>query len=77
MVYLSIQNLSEKTYKWESIKKVISIDNYIFITTSVHDDILIHISSFKLPEQKNLFLDNIIENTNLNLEYRYPIGIQY
>ena len=27
-----ITSLSEKTYKWESIEKVICIDNYIFIT---------------------------------------------
>ncbi|WP_315072451.1 hypothetical protein [uncultured Clostridium sp.] len=72
-----ITSLSEKTYKWGSIEKVIRIDNYIFITTSVHDDILIHIGSFKSLEQKNLFIDNVIENTDLKLEYKYPIGIQY
>jgi hypothetical protein len=72
-----ITSLSEKIYNWESIKKVNLIDNYIFIMTSTHDDILIPIKSFESLEQKDLFLNNIVENTNLKLYYKYPIDIKY
>lgn len=70
-------NLSKKTYKWLSLKNLYVIDNYIFIRTSAHDDILIPIQSFKSPEDKDLFINTIINNTNLKLINKYPIDFKY
>lgn len=66
-------SLSEKTYKWQSIKIISLVDNYIFIITAANDELLIPISTFKNHEDKKLFLNNLIKKTNLKLSYTYPI----
>lgn len=73
----SISNLSEKIYKWNSIKDIYLVDNYIFIRTITHDDILIPISSFKSSEDKDYFISNVIKTTNLQLKNKYPIDFKY
>lgn len=73
----SVTNLSKKTYKWKSIKDIFLVDNYIFVRTITHDDILIPISSFIPSENKEIFIKNIIKNTNLQLNYKYPIDFKY
>lgn len=70
-------NLSKKTYKWLSLKSLYIIDDYIFIRTAAHDDILVPIDSFTSPENKDFFINNIINNTNLKLENKYPIDFKY
>lgn len=66
-------SLSEKTYKWQSIKIISLIDNYIFIITAANDELFIPIRAFKDSRHKELFLNNLIEKTNLKLSYTYPI----
>lgn len=73
----SISNLSEKIYKWKSIKDIYLVDNYIFIRTITHDDILIPISSFNSTENKDFFISTVIKNTNLQLKNKYPIDFKY
>ncbi|MFL0252498.1 hypothetical protein ACJDT4_18970 [Clostridium neuense] len=70
-------NLSQKTYKWNSLKDLYLIDSYIFIRTTTHDDILIPIESFTLPENKDFFINSIIDNTNLRLRNQYPMDFKY
>lgn len=67
-------NLSIKTYKWQSIKIISLIDNYIFIITAANDELFIPISAFKDSKYKELFLTNLIEKTNLKVSYTYPIN---
>lgn len=70
-------NLSQKTYKWISLKSLYVIDNYIFIRTATHDDILVPIASFTSPENKDFFINSIINNTNLKSKNNYPIDFKY
>lgn len=73
----SSTSLSEKVYKWESINLICLVDNYIFIKTTSNDELLIPINSFISNENKRIFLDCIIKNTNLKLNYTYPIDIKH
>ncbi|MFL0252113.1 hypothetical protein ACJDT4_16965 [Clostridium neuense] len=66
-------SLSEKTYKWQSIKIISLVDTYIFIITAANDELLIPIRTFKNYEDKESFLNNLIKKTNLKLSYTYPI----
>lgn len=72
-----ITELDEKHYKWKTIKNIYLVDNYIFIRTSSHDDLLIPINAFESSEIKTYFLDTIIKSTNLKLENKYPTDIKY
>ena len=72
-----ITDLDEKHYNWNSIQNIYLINKYIFITTKSHDDILIPITAFESQEYKNLFINNITRNTNLELKSNYPIDISY
>lgn len=73
----TITSLSEKIYKWQSIKIIILIDNYIFIITAANDELLIPINIFNNYKDKELFLNELIENTNLKINYKYPIDAKY
>ena len=66
-----------KIYNWNSIKSIHSVDNYILVRTVNNEDLLIPIFSFKPIENKQIFLDTIINNTNLELEKEYPKDIKY
>ncbi|URZ05996.1 YcxB family protein, partial [Clostridium felsineum] len=70
-------NLSEKDYKWQTIKIISLIDNYIFIITASNDDFLIPSNSFKDTNDKNKFLNSLTKNTNLTISYKYPIDTKY
>ncbi|MCR3759752.1 hypothetical protein KYB31_12265 [Clostridium felsineum] len=70
-------NLSEKDYKWQTIKIISLIDNYIFIITASNDDFLIPSNSFKDTNDKNKFLNSLTNNTNLMISYKYPIDTKY
>ncbi|MFL0252115.1 hypothetical protein ACJDT4_16970 [Clostridium neuense] len=70
-------NLSEKNYKWNSIKSLHLIDKFLLIKTNTHDNILIPIDSFKSLESKDFFINSIINNTNLKLQNKYPIDFNY
>ncbi|WP_234121235.1 hypothetical protein [Clostridium hydrogenum] len=70
-------NLSQRAYKWISLKSLYLIDNYVFIRTNTHDDILIPIDSFSLLKDKDFFINTIINNTNLVLKNTYPIDFKY
>ena len=73
----SRSNLFEKIYKWGSIKSVNLIDQYILIRTFNNEDLLISIFSFKPFENKEIFVDRIIKNTELELKNGYPKDIKY
>ncbi|WP_234121234.1 hypothetical protein [Clostridium hydrogenum] len=73
----TITSLSEKIYKWQSIKIISLIDNYIFIITAANDELFIPISAFKGYNDKKLFLNKLIENSNLKISYKYPIDAKY
>lgn len=66
-----------KIYNWNSIKSIHSLDNYILVRTVNNEDLLIPIFSFKPIENIQIFLDTIINNTNLELEKEYPKDIKY
>lgn len=70
-------NLSERIYKWNSIKSLHIIDKFLLIITNTHDNILIPINSFKSLENKDLFISSIINNTSLKLKNKYPIDFNY
>lgn len=69
-----VTDLDEMHYRWISVQAIYLIDNYIFIKTFSTKDILIPCRAFKTSEDKKIFLDNIINATNLELKNSYPIG---
>ncbi|URZ05995.1 YcxB family protein, partial [Clostridium felsineum] len=70
-------NLSEKNYKWQTIKIISLLDNYIFIITTSNDEFLIPNSAFKDNNDKEKFLNALTKNTNLTISYKYPIDTKY
>lgn len=70
-------NLFEKIYKWGSIKSVNLVDQYILIRTINNEDLLISIFAFKPFENKEIFIERIIKNTELELKNGYPKDIKY
>lgn len=69
-----VTDLDEMHYRWISIQGIYLIDNYIFIKTFSAKDMLIPCKAFKTLEDKKIFLDNIINRSNLELKNSYPIG---
>lgn len=67
----------EKIYNWNSIKSINSVENYILVRTVNNEDLLIPIFSFKPIENKQIFIDTIINNTELELQKEYPKDIKY
>lgn len=67
----------EKIYNWNSIKSIHLVENYILIRTVNNEDLLIPIFSFKHIENKHIFMDTVINNTNLELQKEYPKEIKY
>ena len=67
----------EKIYNWNSIKSIHLVENYIFVRTVNNEDLLIPIFSFKPIENKQIFLDAIVSNTDLELQKQYPKDIKY
>ncbi|URZ04144.1 hypothetical protein [Clostridium felsineum] len=70
-------NLSEKKYKWQTIKIISLVDNYIFIITTSNDEFLIPSNAFKDNNDRDKFLNSLTENTNLTISYKYPIDTKY
>ncbi|URZ01248.1 YcxB family protein [Clostridium felsineum] len=70
-------NLSQRIYKWASLNKIYLIDNYIFIQTNSHDDLLIPTNAFKDSKDKEFFINIITQNTNLEIRNKYPIEFKY
>ncbi|WP_252244098.1 YcxB family protein [Clostridium sp. ZBS14] len=68
---------SEKVYKWDSIKSIHLVENYIFIRTVNNEDLLFSALSFNPIENKELFLDTITKNTKLEIEKEYPKDVKY
>ncbi|OOM82623.1 hypothetical protein CLPUN_00090 [Clostridium puniceum] len=66
---------SEKIFKWSSVKGLYLVAQYILIKTINSEDLLIPIFSFNSVEDRELFLDIIIKNTNLELKKQYPNDI--
>jgi hypothetical protein len=67
----------EKIYNWNSIKSIHLVENYILVRTVNNEDLLIPIFSFKPIENKQIFLDAIVSNTDLELQKQYPKDIKY
>ncbi len=63
---------SEKVHNWNSIKGLYLLEEYIFIPTMNGESLVIPLWSLSSMEDKKLFLDTIINNTNLELKYSYP-----
>ncbi|NOW05386.1 YcxB family protein [Clostridium beijerinckii] len=66
---------SEKIHNWNSIKGLYLLEQYIFIPTMNGESLVIPILSFSSMDDKKLFLDTIIKNTNLELKYSYPDSV--
>ncbi|WP_026885680.1 YcxB family protein [Clostridium beijerinckii] len=66
---------SEKIHNWNSIKGLYLLEEYIFIPTINGESLVIPLSSLSSMEDKKLFLDTIINNTNLELKYSYPDSV--
>lgn len=76
--YLNLfTDLDRKSYSWKAIYDICLIGNYIFITTTSHDDILIPLSCFTSSDEVNSFLTIILKCTNLELKTNYPTDIRY
>lgn len=66
---------SEKIHNWNAIKGLYLLEQYVFIPTMNGESLVIPILAFESVDQKKLFLDTIIKNTNLELEYSYPDSV--
>ncbi|UYZ33640.1 YcxB family protein [Clostridium beijerinckii] len=66
---------SEKVHNWNSIKGLYLLEEYIFIPTMNGESLVIPLWSLSSMEDKKLFLDTIINNTNLELKYSYPDSV--
>lgn len=71
-------SVTDKIYKWHSIKSLNIIDNYIFIETySYNEKLLIPSLAFASEAKKTDFLNKISQNTNIEIRTAYPEKILY
>lgn len=68
----------DKLYKWSAIKRLCVLDEYIFIQTYCNNDqLLIPVKAFETTDDKNQFLENIVNKSSITIQYSYPIDIKY
>lgn len=68
---------SEKIHNWNSIRGLYQLEQYVLVTIITGENIVIPTSAFDPTENNKLFLETIIENTNLELEYDFPDYVKF